>query len=218
MNENIYRRPASPEVDAAWEALGVNCEQDYILSHPRPRKTILTKADRSLVIPESQAKQAGFRQDQVKINPKHGGGFPANVEGLHHLHCLNLVRQALWYNFDYYRALGQGAFKNEEMIVRLHVCECARSSGTWILADVDTAHCVDILRQQLMCKPDLGFLGQVWYNTSSPSPFVDFNTQHRCRNYQSLRQWAEVRQLPEKVAADFLQPPNAGDLIYDEIP
>ena len=26
MAENIYRQAASPEVDAAWEALGVNCE------------------------------------------------------------------------------------------------------------------------------------------------------------------------------------------------
>jgi hypothetical protein len=25
MHENIYRRPGSPEVDAAWEALGVDC-------------------------------------------------------------------------------------------------------------------------------------------------------------------------------------------------
>lgn len=26
MEEDVYRRPASPEVDAAWEALGVDCE------------------------------------------------------------------------------------------------------------------------------------------------------------------------------------------------
>lgn len=27
LKENIYRHPGSPEVDAAWEALGVNCTQ-----------------------------------------------------------------------------------------------------------------------------------------------------------------------------------------------
>lgn len=26
MHENVYRKSASPEVDAAWEALGINCE------------------------------------------------------------------------------------------------------------------------------------------------------------------------------------------------
>jgi hypothetical protein len=95
--------------------------------------------DRPVVVPENQAEQAGFRHDQVKINPVHGGGFPANVEGLHHLHCLvrdiradvrkkrltvqNLLRQALWYNFEYYHVLGKGAFQNDDRIVRLHVCE-----------------------------------------------------------------------------------------------
>lgn len=29
LKENIYRQDASPEVDAAWEALGVNCKMDY---------------------------------------------------------------------------------------------------------------------------------------------------------------------------------------------
>jgi hypothetical protein len=38
----------------------------------------------------------------------------------------NLLRQALWYNFDYYHALGKGAFKNEDRIVQLHVCEKPR--------------------------------------------------------------------------------------------
>jgi hypothetical protein len=191
--------------------------------------------DRSVIVPESQAEQAGFRHDQVKINPIHGGGFPANVEGLHHLHCLvrgvradvqkkrltvqNLLRQALWYNFEYYHALGNGAFKNDDRIVQLHVCEIlglepSNDQVFWLSA----AHCLDILRQQLMCKPDLGFLGQVWHNQSFPSAFVDFNTQHKCRNYESLRQWAEARQLPQDVPGDFLQPPEKGDMIYAEIP
>jgi hypothetical protein len=33
--------------------------------------------------------------DQVKINQKYGGGFPANVEGLHQLHCLVSPRYEL---------------------------------------------------------------------------------------------------------------------------
>jgi hypothetical protein len=39
-------------------------------------------------VPEAEAAQSGLTPDQVKINPKYGGGYPANVEGLHHLHCL----------------------------------------------------------------------------------------------------------------------------------
>ncbi len=44
--------------------------------------------DRSVRIPPDRAKEAGLRNNQVQINSKYGGGFPANVEGLHHLHCL----------------------------------------------------------------------------------------------------------------------------------
>jgi len=177
---------------------------------------------RSLSVPVSEAAQSGLKPDQVQINSKYGGGFPANVEGkqlisllflllkkhsanllagLHHLHCLNLVRQSLYYNIDYYRDQGKGAFVNEDMIVRHHV-----------------SHCVDIIRQQLMCTVDTGLLGQVWWDRSHPKAFVDFNTVHKCKNFDAIRQWAEERQISETVPNDFLKPPQVGDTIYEEIP
>jgi hypothetical protein len=64
----IYRGDPSPQVDKAWQDLGV----DY----------------RALKVPESEARAAGITQNHVKIADKYGGGYPANVEGLHHLHCL----------------------------------------------------------------------------------------------------------------------------------
>jgi hypothetical protein len=157
--------------------------------------------DRGLTVPIEEAPKSGLKPDQVQINPKYGGGFPANVEGLHHLHCLNLLRQSLYYNIDYYRSQGKGAFINEDMIVRHHV-----------------SHCLDIIRQQLMCTPDTGLLGQVWWDPSHPKAFVDFNTEHKCKNFDAIRQWAEERQIPEMVPEDFLKPPQVGDTIYEEIP
>lgn len=181
LHENIYRRDASPEVDAAWEKLGVNY--------------------RGIQVPEEQAEAAGISKGHVKINKKYGGGYPANVEGLHHLHCLNLLRQTSKYNFDYYKALGEGAFKNNDMIVKLHV-----------------THCLDIIRQQLMCRADVGVFGQVWTQPESPKAFVDFNTKHKCVNYDAIRQWAEEHQLPEKVPKDFLESPNSETPIYPGTP
>jgi hypothetical protein len=181
LKENIYRQDASPEVDAAWEALGVNY--------------------RGIRVPHEMAEAAGIDKSHVKIKEKYGGGYPANVEGLHHLHCLNLLRQTSKYNFDYYKALGRGAFKNNDDIVKLHV-----------------THCMDIIRQQLMCRADVGVFGQVWTQPESPKPFVDFNTRHKCVNYDAIRQWAEERQLPESVPEDFLEPPNADSKIYPGTP
>lgn len=137
-------------------------------------------------MPEEEAARSGISSDQVKIHLKYGGGFPANVEGLHHLHCLvrdklfifrkrranasqNLLRQSLYYNFDYYHALGEGAFKNEDDILKHHI-STHRFSLMPCLQLIAKAHCLDILRQQLMCTVDVGMLGQIWYVTSWPFP------------------------------------------------
>src|SRR3569833_284290 len=42
-------------------------------------------------------------------------------------------------------------------------------------------HCVDIIRQVLMCNVDTGVLGQVWANKDKPAAFPDFNTRHKVR-------------------------------------
>jgi len=181
MHENIFRQTGSPEVDAAWKSLGV----DY----------------RAAIVPTSLAARSGLIESQVQVSPKYGGGFPANIEGLHHLHCLNLLRQGLWFNYDYYLAKGEGAFSNEKHILRVHV-----------------THCLDILRQQLMCNVDIGVLGQVWWNKNQPTAYPDFNTQHKCRNFKDVRKWAEAHQAPKVVPPDFLIPPRSLDDVYETMP
>lgn len=37
------------------------------------------------------AEAVGLGQDQVRVKEEYGGGYVANVEGLHHLHCLVCV-------------------------------------------------------------------------------------------------------------------------------
>jgi hypothetical protein len=117
------------------------------------------------------------------------------------------MRKALWWNYEYYREQKEGAFVNSEYVVRYHV-----------------THCMDVLRQQLMCVTDIGVLGQVWYQPegeANPTPFVDFNTKHRCRDYEAIRKWAEEHQLPPETEVDmnrFYEQPKPGDTIYLEIP
>ena len=55
-------------------------------------------ADNPIVVPESQAERSGIRRGQVKMSKLLGGGFPANVEVLHQLHCL--VRLLQWHLGD----------------------------------------------------------------------------------------------------------------------
>jgi len=182
MDEDVYRMEGSPEVDAAWEALGV----DY----------------RAGVISVQDGLASGLKSSFVQRSDKYGGGFLVNVEGMHHLHCLNLVRQALYFNYDRYMEMGKHAFKNEEPIVRLHV-----------------THCIDTIRQVLMCNVDTGVLGQVWVDPQEPMAFPDFNTQHVCKNYDVIRQWAEKLQAPplDEIPDDYLAPPAPRD-VMGEIP
>lgn len=52
------------------------------------RLTLTGSQDRPIVVPLEEAEKTGLRRDQVRVEDLHGGGFVANVEGLHHLHCL----------------------------------------------------------------------------------------------------------------------------------
>ena len=119
----------------------------------------------------------------------------------------NLLRKTLWWNYDYYRDLKLGAFKNADFIVQYHA-----------------THCLDILRQQLMCAPDVGVFGQVWYQPEGeplPIAFTDFNTKHKCRDYEAIRKWAEEHQLPPEKEMDmsrFYEMPGPGVFVNQEVP
>ncbi|POS71687.1 hypothetical protein DHEL01_v209921 [Diaporthe helianthi] len=177
LEETIYRQRASPAVDEAWEALGVNA--------------------RAGVISREEGLKSGLNDSHVQRADKYGGGFFVNVEGMHHLHCLNLVRQGLYYNYDYYKKLGTGAFVNEDMIIEKHI-----------------SHCLDTIRQTLMCSPETGVLGQVWYDQENPSAFPDFNTKHKCKNFDDISKWAVDHQepVPESLPDDYMKEPRPEDV------
>lgn len=82
----------------------------------------------------------------------------------------------------------------------------------------NSAYCLDVLRQQLMCTVDTGVVGQVWMYPENPEPQADLNTRHKCKNFNDIRKWAEDNQLPENPPDDFLQQPGPGDLIYKRMP
>ena len=90
-----------------------------------------------------------------------------------------------------------------------------------MLTTLPSAHCLDIVRQQLMCTVDIGVLGQVWFQPSMseyPEAYVDFNTKHVCRDFDAVRNWALEHQIPKDTPRDFLEPPKEGDRIFYTIP
>lgn len=146
------------------------------------------------IVAESEGARYGLQPGMVKRLEAQGGGYVVQSEGMHHLHCLNLLRQSSHFNYGYYRGLAQGAFVNEDDILEKHIGKVPflLSSGN-VLMFYHLGHCVDILRQQLMCTFDTSVFGQWW--VEEVGPFVDFNTQHLCKNFDVMRDWVRGHQI-----------------------
>ncbi|KAK8137366.1 hypothetical protein PG984_005306 [Apiospora sp. TS-2023a] len=107
---------------------------------------------------------------------------------------------------------GGGPFSNPEGILRRHV-----------------DHCLDILRQAVMCQPDTGVFGQYWVAATNGSgswsgedlgerPFVDFHTTHRCKNFEELRDWVVGHQISAEFKATAKLERRPGDRLLPGIP
>ncbi|KAI0123234.1 hypothetical protein BJ170DRAFT_675069 [Xylariales sp. AK1849] len=102
-----------------------------------------------------------------------GGGIMVEIEVFHQLHCLNFLRKVIY--ADYYS-------RPENRPVTFEV------SDELLFNHVD--HCVDYLRQVLMCASDVTPVTSNWVH-SHHSPHPDFNTMHKCRNFDRLLEWVE---------------------------
>ncbi|KAK7952896.1 tat pathway signal sequence [Apiospora saccharicola] len=107
---------------------------------------------------------------------------------------------------------GWGPFSNPEGILRRHV-----------------DHCLEILRQAVMCQPDTGVFGQYWVAATNASgswsgedlgerPFVDFHTTHRCKNFEELRDWVVEHQISANLKRAAKLERRPGDRVLPGIP
>ncbi|KIY03958.1 uncharacterized protein Z520_00650 [Fonsecaea multimorphosa CBS 102226] len=86
----------------------------------------------------------------------------------HQLHCLNGIRQAYWFTHDAMvtgRRLSDAEFP--DMISSRHI-----------------SHCIDLLRQALMCQPDLTVEVK-----DERGGVTGFGTVHQCKDWQQLMGW-----------------------------
>jgi hypothetical protein len=145
------------------------------------------------VIPEKYAKD--FNIDPEKhayITPddpdsKPGeipyAGYPASVQAFHQLHCLDLIRQSLYFNHEYYRRVHAHAWNDPEDAIQRHV-----------------SHCLDAIRQNIICAADMRLTP--FQNVGEARHGV-FEQTRRCRNYEALRSWTVQHRW---VAADSFHP------------
>lgn len=96
-----------------------------------------------------------------------GDGYYAQLGMFHELHCLKRVRHFI--HKDYY-----------------HPDQSAEARQ---LDALHTDHCLEILRQGVMCRGDISLVTFVW-SPNKRVPLADFTRPHECVNFDSLNQWS----------------------------
>lgn len=96
-------------------------------------KRTLTKADHNIRVPKSDLDR--INRTSILLEDEEGGHL-VTIEAIHHLHCLNQLRQQIYHEYYY-----------------PDVSEWNSTKG---FHHVD--HCIDILRQVLMCQGDVSLL------------------------------------------------------------
>jgi hypothetical protein len=66
-----------------------------------------------------------------------------------------------------------------------------------------------------MCNADTGALGQIWVE-GRERPAIDFNTKHKCKNFDAILETAKKLQSPE--GTRLLVRKQEGDIVVSEIP
>ncbi|GFG19482.1 hypothetical protein IFM5058_10133 [Aspergillus udagawae] len=102
-----------------------------------------------------------------KTFEKPGGWSIVSIDVFHQLHCLNVLRQAL--RPDYYTR------HDPEPAYSIHI-----------------NHCLDHLRQALMCHVDVTPIPVLWAEKED-RPLNDFQVEHTCRNFWKVKDWARER-------------------------
>ncbi|TGO30055.1 hypothetical protein BPAE_0008g00470 [Botrytis paeoniae] len=109
------------------------------------------------------------------------GKYYAILDVYHQLHCLKYIRHYMYK--DIYDDV-----------------------QPWTPTHVD--HCIDSIRQNLMCNADTAMMGFRWVNDSlEPKP--NFRGQHECVNWESIEEWASERSFNPDDQANLRHPSAA---------
>jgi hypothetical protein len=79
--------------------------------------------------------------------------------------------------------------------------DAADPEWSHLLSEKHTSHCIDSLRQSLMCASDITPI--VWIRDEENKLRPEGRVIHTCRNFEAIRQWARDNQIGQN--ADLSQ-------------
>ena len=153
------RQAPSPSVDAAWDRISTR---------------------NPIVIGRSDVLALGKDPDNAARWPASFGAdkYVGKIDVFHQIHCLNMLRQSLRWNFDYYYAAEFPPGKSVDTFHTSHV-----------------DHCVSILLENLMCTANVDIYTHFWMDAQVHA-FPDFNINHKCRDFDAVLAWQEANSIP----------------------
>ena len=75
-------------------------------------------------------------------------------------------------------------------------------------------HCIDMLRQSVMCHGDTTPLTMRW-GVTQKIPLGNFSSPHECVNWAGINRWARERSVEEILEPGYLTHPKFG-VVIDE--
>ncbi|SMR58931.1 unnamed protein product [Zymoseptoria tritici ST99CH_1A5] len=147
------------------------------------------------ILPKSLGPTFGLNNSHYWIPEETHGteGYPVVPEMIHQLHCLNSIRKSLYYNHEYYAEKStQAGEEMDESFMKAHL-----------------NHCVDALRERLLCLADVGVTPFLWRDEEGRT-MPDFETEHKCHDHNAVISWWKDHAIPLKQSdVRVLPPPEA---------
>ncbi|KAJ6489823.1 hypothetical protein C8R45DRAFT_1213267 [Mycena sanguinolenta] len=122
--------------------------------------------------------EAARLPNKTQAIPGDPGHYIAELDVFHNIHCLNKVRMAL--DPDYYPDW-RISTSNNYIPTQKHATE-------------HISHCIDWLRQSIMCHVDTSVIVWQWDSRANES-LVKGNVAHTCRKFDKITEWAKQRVL-----------------------
>lgn len=196
LSQNCVRKLSSPSpalhlISDEYETWRFNGSFDLPSPYKGPPSPAVDAAWGKIVdmgamsISEEDFQKLNSSKHAVKLPKENGGGRMALFEFVHQIHCVRMFFQHTYP--EYYKEQYNYSLTNP---------------NDWHL---HMDHCADLLRQKLMCDADVGVITYSWIK-GHYIPHPNFNVQHKCRNFDTVLNWAIEHQAPAPEGGRVLRP------------
>lgn len=174
---SVYLGPPTEESDAAWDEL-------YDIGGISQ-------------IPASEAAKLSEPTARVLDEP---GDYFVGLDVFHQLHCLNWVRKRL--RPERYGLEMDGFTDEQRSESFVHTGKPPLMSGHYPLqedvplTDTTLDHCIDSIRQSLMCSADVSPVIWHWRKSGFKQ---DMNNTHVCRDFDKIKGWTKEHMLTREI-------------------